>query len=117
MAQLAPRPIRRRKSNLAHPRLLFRPSSGNDPSTCGGVGDPFIIYPTRGYERTPPTRSLRVCGDEGNLPPPLWAALRMRPAAGMNQQIAAAFLVRAWEGGSTRVLEDAWSLPEPDDDG
>jgi hypothetical protein len=35
----------------------------------------------------------------------------------MNQQITAAFLIRAWEGVSTRVLEDAWSLYEPEDDG
>jgi hypothetical protein len=39
------------------------------------------------------------------------------PAAGMNQQVAAAVLIRAWEGGSPGVLEDAWSLFEPDDDG
>jgi hypothetical protein len=39
------------------------------------------------------------------------------PAAATNQQIAAAFLIRAWEGVSTRVLEDAWSLYEHEDDG
>jgi hypothetical protein len=38
------------------------------------------------------------------------------PAAAMKQQIAAAFLIRAWEGVSTRVLADAWSLDEPEHD-
>jgi hypothetical protein len=28
----------------------------------------------------------------------------------MNQEIAAAFLIRAWECVSTGVLDDAWSL-------
>jgi hypothetical protein len=34
----------------------------------------------------PVIRSLRVWGDEGNLPSPLSGALRMRSAAAMNQQ-------------------------------
>jgi hypothetical protein len=38
------------------------------------------------------------------------------PGAAMSQEIAAAFLIRAWEGVSTGVLDDAWSLYEfPDE--
>jgi hypothetical protein len=34
----------------------------------------------------------------------------------MNQEIATAFLIRAWEGVNTGTLDDAWSLYEfPDE--
>jgi hypothetical protein len=38
------------------------------------------------------------------------------PAAHMNQEIATAFLIRAWEGVSPEVMDDAWAIADPENE-
>jgi hypothetical protein len=41
---------------------------------------------------------------------------RSNPSCAMDRKIAAAFLIRAWEGVSTQVLEEAWAVYDPGDE-